>query len=506
LHIPVKHPLLYQVNTRVMLTEIGSVRGRGATLDDLPEATLDAWASDGFALIWLLGVWQTGDAGRRLARGTVARNPEWRTDLPGYAEADVVSSPFAVREYHVHQDFGGDEALARLRERLTCRGQRLILDFVANHVAPDHPWVEEHPEFFIEGSPDDLAREPRNFVRLEVAGGKRILAHGRDPFFPGWDDTLQLNLQHAGCREMLIRELLRVSGRCDGVRCDMAMLLEPEVFQRTWGPQAAPPDGSAPVTTAFWSSAIQRTRELRKDFLFMAEVYWDMEWRLQQEGFDFTYDKRLYDRLLEGTGQPVREHLRATADFQNHSARFLENHDEPRAAKVFPADRHRAAAVIAFLVPGLRFFHEGQLEGRRWHVPMQLRRRPSEAPDEGLESFYRRLLELIRRPETHQGTWRLREPSAAWEGNETWGNFVAFTWEMDGQSLLAAVNYGPTQGQCYLKLDLPATTSACILTDLMGEARYQRAGADLRERGLYLDLPAWGYHVFMVARSSTSGC
>ena len=152
-----------------------------------------------------------------------------------------------------------------------------------------------------------------------------LLAHGRDPYFAGWPDTLQLNYANPATQEAMICELRKIAGQCDGVRCDMAMLLLPEVFERTWGLRPEP----------FWPHAIERVREQVPNFRFMAEVYWDMEWTLQQQGFDYTYDKRLYDRLRDGHARPVREHFRAEPDYQEKMARFVENHDEPRAAAAF---------------------------------------------------------------------------------------------------------------------------------------------------------------------------
>jgi hypothetical protein len=234
-------------------------------------------------------------------------------------------------------------------------------------------------------------------------------------------------------------------------------------------------------------------------FLFMAEVYWDLEWTLQQQGFDFTYDKRLYDRLHAGDARPVREHLWAALDFQEHSARFLENHDEPRAAAVFGPEQARAAAVITFLTPGLRFFHEGQLEGRKVHVSMHLGRRPDEQPDHDLRAFYERLLAVLAREEVHDGSWRLCECRAAWPENPTWDRFVVMAWEgTGGGRLLAAVNYGPTRAQCWAQLPFAGLGRKVVLEDLLGEARHERDGAELGSKGLYLDLPPWGRHAFAV--------
>ena len=150
-------------------------------------------------------------------------------------------------------------------------------------------------------------------------------------------------------------------------------------------------------------------REQTPDFCFMAEVYWDLEWTLQQQGFDYTYDKRLYDRLRDRHARPVREHFRAGLDYQDKLARFLENHDEPRAAATFPPGVHEAAAVITFLSPGLRFFHQGQFEGRTKRISPHLGRGPDEPVDRSLEQFYDRLLAVLRQPAVRDGAWQLLE-------------------------------------------------------------------------------------------------
>jgi hypothetical protein len=491
---PVRYPSLYQVNTRVWLTERSRDLGRAATLDDLPDAELDRLAALGFDWIWLLSVWQTGPAGQQVSRS----NPEWRKEfqetLPDLGEEDIAGSGFAITSYTVHQALGGDAALARLREGLRQRGLRLMLDFVPNHTGLDHPWVEDHPEYYILGREQDLARAPGNYTWARRKGGDLILAHGRDPYFPGWPDTLQLNYGNPATQEAMVGELVKIAGQCDGVRCDMAMLVLPDVFERTWGMKAKP----------FWQAAVRRVRERAPDFCFMAEVYWDLEWTLQQQGFDYTYDKRLYDRLRNGHARPVREHFWAGLDYQNRMARFLENHDEPRAAAAFPAGTHEAAAVITFLSPGLRFFHLGQLLGRTKRISPHLVRGPSEPTNQELAKFYDRLLGVLRRPAVRQGEWQLLECRSAWDGNWTSDCFLAFAWQLPGEErLLVTVNYAGNQSQCYVRLPFTDLGRArWRLTDLLGDATYERDGDDLQRRGLFLDLPPWQASVFSLRREA----
>ena len=488
------YPSLFQINTRVWLTELSRVIGRPATLNDIPDAELDRVAEMGFDWVWLLSVWQTGEAGQRISRS----NPEWRREfqetLPDLREEDIPGSGFAITGYTVHRDLGGDAALDRLRERLRKRNLRLMLDFVPNHTGIDHPWVEDHPDYYIVGTERDQARAPANYVWVKRKRGDLLMAHGRDPYFPGWPDTLQLNYGNPALQHAMIEELERIAGQCDGVRCDMAMLVLPDVFERTWSIRSEP----------FWPKATQGVRARVPDFCFMAEVYWDLEWTLQQQGFDYAYDKRLYDRLREGHARPVREHLYAGLDYQNKLARFLENHDEPRAAAVFSPEVEDAAAVITFLSPGLRFFHQGQFEGRRTRISPHLSRRPDEPVNQLLEQFYDRLLAVLRRPEVRDGRWQLLDCTPAWEGNWTWDCFVAFAWQgSHGERLVVAVNYSPNQSQCYVRMPFSDLgDSQWRLENLIGDEVYDRGGTDLTSRGLYLDVPAWKAPVFAMTKRS----
>jgi hypothetical protein len=278
----------------------------------------------------------------------------------------------------------------------------------------------------------------------------------------------------------------------------------PEVFLKTWGDRALPRDGTPPADRPFWPEAIARVRQHFPDFVFLAEVYWDLEWALQQQGFDFTLDKRLYDRLRGGDAVGVRAHLGASLEFQRRCVRFLENQDEHRAAAEFAPAVHRAAAVVTFLTPGLRFFQEGQLEGRRAKANLHLCRRRQEAPDKGLAEFYERLLAVLRRPEIREGRWRLLECRPGWDGNTTYARFLAFAWDgPGGRRTLVAVNYAPARGQCFVRPDWPDLGGRrLVLRDLLGPACYERDGDDLARRGLYLDLPEWGHHVCEVAQAA----
>lgn len=473
--------MLYQINTRVGLKENW---GRKATLKDVPDEDLDRQAGMGFEWIYLLSVWQTGEAGLKASR-TI---PQWvkgfKEQLPDLEEDDICGSGFAITGYELDRSLGELWELLQFKERLNKRGMKLMLDFVPNHTAMDHPWVKDHPEYYISGTERDLESNPHNFTRLEDMPGRPVFAYGRDPYFTGWADTLQLNYGDPGLREAMLAELVKVSAFCDGLRVDMAMLITPEIFRQTWGIDIAP----------FWPDAIAMVKRIKPGFCFLAEVYWDMEWELQQQGFDYTYDKRLYDRLIDMETRPVKDHLRADMDFQRKLCRFLENHDEKRIASVLEPDIHKAAALITYLSPGLRFFHQGQIQGWKNRLSVHLCRRNMEADDPMISSYYSRLLSILKEEITGAEDWKLMEVFDKAGTNVPDPPIIAFQWRSKKSILVAAINYSP--GIAGGRLKIPGFTGEPQI--LLEDDRSQTVpGSDsnIENDQIGLVLPPWGFRI-----------
>jgi len=493
-----RHPVVYEVNTRILLQELSAAQGKAVTLTTIPDAVLDEWAGLGFDAVWMMGVWNSGKLGEDIARNHPGLQEELRKVLPDLTAEDVGASPYSVKEYKVPRSMGGLAGLRKLRSRLASRGLGLILDFVPNHTALDCPWVTSHPEYYVGGTDADLAAEPGNYFKIKAGKKTVVLAHGRDPLFPGWTDTAQMNYRHPGLRAELIETLKGIAGECDGLRCDMAMLVLEKVFARTWVDRARPARVEETIGE-FWKEAIGAVKSAHPDFLFIAEAYWNLEWELQQLGFDHTYDKTLYDRLLKEGAWAAREHLRAESAFQARSLRFIENHDEQRAARAFSSEGwHLAAATVTATTPGMFLLHDGQLEGRRAKIPVQLLRRPVEPKAEGIFGFYNRLLQIIKEPVFRRGKWTLLNVRPAWHDNATWQNVMAFWWQLEGVgSRLVVVNYAPHSGQAYVEVpgsDLGG--QVCDFKDLFSEAQYVRDKHGLMARGMYFDLVGYGFHIF----------
>ncbi|MGW2047281.1 alpha-amylase [Streptomyces sp. NPDC001858] len=479
--------VLYEINTAVWLGELSVRYGRRVTLGDVPGEAWDEIAVPGVDTVWLMGVWERSPAGLRIALRDEGLLASFRAALPDLTDADIVGSPYCVRDYVVDAALGGPDGLAAARLQLAVRGLRLILDHVPNHVAPDHPWLTAHPDRLIQGAADDLARAPGDFVEA----ADRVYARGRDPFFPPWPDVVQLNAFSAGLRAATVDTLVSIGDQADGVRCDMAMLLMNDVFAKTWGDRAGP----AP-TEDFWPYVLPRVRERHPDLLFVAEAYWDLEAALQQQGFDHCYDKRLHDRLVHENADSVRVHLGADVAYQRGLVRFLENHDEPRAAATLPGARGRAAAVTVATLPGATLWHEGQFEGRRVRPPVFLARRPPEPVDESARDFHHRLLPAA--AAVRRGEWRPLTPTG-WPDNDTCRNLLAWTWTHPDARHLVVVNHSDRPAQARLPLPWADLRGADHrLTDLLTSQSYDRAGDELADQGLFVALDAWQAHVLEV--------
>jgi hypothetical protein len=483
-------PVVYEIDTWPWLTDVSARVGRPVTLADVPAEIWDEVALPGMDAVWLMGVWERSPAGLEVAGADASLQRSFREALPDLRPGDVVGSPYCVRQYRVDDRLGGPGGLAAARRELDRRGLRLILDYVPNHVAADHPAVLEHPDWFIRGSAADQRDDPAAWLAV----ADQFFARGRDPYFPPWPDVLQLNAFAPGMRGATVGALASIAGQCDGVRCDMAMLLTNDIFARTWGRRVG-----APPAEEFWPFVFDRLRAGHPELLLIAEAYWETEWTLQQQGFDLCYDKRLYDRLVHDDADALRKHLAAGRDYQDKLIRFVENHDEPRAAATLPGGRGRAAAVVIATLPGGKLWHDGQFDGRRRHLPVFLGRRPDEPVDDDLREFGHQVVAAAEG--MCRGEWRMLDGSG-WPDNHTYHNVLAWAWHGEVPRHVVVVNFSAHPSQARIALPWPALAGRrWLLRDLLTDRAFDRTGSELAGDGLFVDLPPWGAHLLQVEPS-----
>jgi glycosidase len=485
------HPHLYEINACAWLEELSAKYGRRITLRDVPSSEWDEIARLGFDFVWLMGVWERSPIGRLFFQTDAPSFPGFDEALPGWKLSQIVGSPYSVHRYQPDPRLGSWADLDHVREQLRARRIGLILDFVANHTAPDHPWASAHPEYYIRGTQDAFRRDLSAFFLQETSGEPALLAHGRDPYFAPWRDTLQLNYFEPAARAALVAELREISKHCDGVRCDMAMLVLNGIFVRTWSSLLA---GSKTPSHEFWTEAIAA---LPPQFVWLAEVYWNCEAPIQSLGFQFTYDKGLYDALRDGQIGEIHTRLAASVVNQSRSTRFLENHDEARAAATFGPEKLEAFATLIATLPGMRFYHHGQLDGRKIHLPIPLAVAAPEKPDAATRAFYERILQLSNEPVFHSGQWKLLEISSA--GDATFQNLVAYQWLSNNARKIVIVNLAgvASQGRVRIADGISGALQYNFL-DQLHDVPYPRSGAELAASGLYVRLDPFRAHLFDV--------
>ncbi len=435
-----------------------------------------------------MGVWSRSQYGRKVSQENIGLYEEYGRSLPDWKMDDLPGSPYCIKEYSVDKRFGGNTALSVLRSELNRRGIKLILDFVPNHIALDHNWSDSHPEYLISGDEFDIVRSPREFFQTP----KGVFSKGRDPFFAPWQDVAQLNAYSSAYRKAACNDLKQIGRLCDGVRCDMAMLMLNRVFSYTWQNRA----GVVPATE-YWEDIIPTVQEIYPEIIFIAEAYWGLEWDLQQVGFDFCYDKRLYDRLIHESTEAVRQHLQADFKFQSKLLRFIENHDEARAAEILSIPRLKAASVLITTLPGACLLYEGQWIGRKTRNHVLLGRRQPESVNIEILSFYRILLPEIKKIPS-ESDWQLCSITG-WSDNQSCYNLLAYTWTEGHIKILIVVNFSefPSQGRIHIPWQIKKNGNVEFV-DLFGNEPMSRSGNELTSEGLFVDLPAWGFHFFYV--------
>ena len=482
------HPHLYEISAWPWLHRLSREASRRITLADVPAAEWDALVRYGIDIVYLMGVWKRSAIGRTLARTDLGLLPHYDRVLPGWSMDDVPGSPYSIQAYEPDERMGGWAGVDAARAALAARGVQLMLDFVPNHLGFDHAWIESDPERFVQGTLDDYRAAPELFRPVETAGGSslRFVACGRDPYLPPWRDVAQLNYFNPSTREAMAAELASIARHCDGVRCDMAMLVVNDVFARTWGDRVdllwPQPDRE------FWPDAIARV-----PLIYLAEVYWDREYQLQQQGFQYTYDKRLLDRLRHSDAAHVRGHLQAERGYSARLARFLENHDEPRSADVFDG-RLRAAATLAFTSPGLRFFFDGQFRGASVQAPVQLGRWLLEPARPEIADFYERLLGTTNDALFHAGEWTLLTVRSA--GDATHSHVVAAAWRLGDRLAVVAANLSSRESHGLVELGALPPGDGFIFEDRLTGAAYRWSAAELRD-GLYVRLNGGDAHLLI---------
>jgi len=488
-----KNPKLLEINIRLLVRRFDT-ENKHAKLSDIPATYWQQYKEYGIEIIWLMGIWKTSPILIDRCCFDDYLIQSYNRTLKDWQRKDVIGSPYAIDVYDVSPDLGTKRDLAHLKKTLNSLDIKLMLDFVPNHFSAETSLLKSNPDIFLETTQEVLESDHHTFYR-PIQQPHRIFAHGRDPFFPAWTDTVQLNYFNAQTRTFMTQTLLKIATMCDGVRCDMAMLALTNVFGNTWSGVInqylhPKPDDE------FWQTALAEVKKEFPSFIFMAEAYWNLEWDLQQLGFDFTYDKKLLDRLKDGSPKNVYDHLRADISFQMKSTRFLENHDEDRVKSSLGMEKSMAAAVIISTIPGMHFYFDGQCVGKKIKIPVQLGREPNEHENKTIKNFYDKLFRITNDSVFTNGEWELKEVFPASEKDRNSANLLAWQWVFEGKTCLVVVNYAPVTAQGRIKIQHETHSEIILLTDQLTGEEYLRSTNELLYSGLFVELSPYQSHIF----------
>ena len=484
---PCSHPHLYEINTWTWLEQLSARLKKNITVAEVPDFEWDNLANLGFDIIWLMGVWQRSPISRRMNVENPGNIPQFSLALPGWKSEDVISSPYAVAGYSPDPRIGTWNSLDVAREKLRSRGIALFLDFVGNHTALDHPWMREHSEFYVQAPQEEFQRNPSLFY-TQSTQGQRYIALAKDPYYPPWQDVAQLNHFNPGLRAAQIADLRIIASHCDGIRCDMAMLQLNDIFNANWRHLL----GDTPTPEKeFWTEAHAAVPSLT----LLAEAYWGTEQRLLDLGFSYSYDKTLYDAVRDANISQIRDRLWSNPERQSDFARFMENHDEPRRPEIFPNDRLAADGTLLATLPGMRFYHQGELEGRRIRQPISLRLAADEPPDLFSTNFFQKILRITKQDVFHEGKWNLLD--VAPEGDAPTDALLVYEWRSPKAWKIIAVNLAAytSQGRVHLG-DRVSPTQNYIFNDELNNVRYDRSGQELHGMGLFVRRDPFQAHLF----------
>jgi hypothetical protein len=485
---PGPHPHLYEINTWTWLEQLSARLKKNITLAEVPDSEWDALAAQGFHIIWLMGVWQRSPISRRMNVENPANAAQFTLALPGWKPEDVISSPYAVAGYFPDARIGTWQSLDAAREKLRNRGIALFLDFVGNHTALDHPWMREHSDYYIQASPEEFQKNPSLYFTQSTPQGPQYIALAKDPYFPPWQDVAQLNHFNPALRAAQLTDLRSIAAHCDGIRCDMAMLQLNAIFDSNWRRLLG---NTPPPEKEFWTEA----RAAVPNLILLAEAYWGTEQRLLDLGFSYSYDKTLYDAVRDINIAKIRDRLSSFPERQSDFARFMENHDEQRRAIVFPNDRLAAVGTLLSTLPGMRFYHQGELEGRRIHLPITLRAAADEPPDPFATNFFQKILRITKQDVFHEGKWS--QLDVAPEGDAPTDSLLVYEWRSPKAWKIIAVNLAAytSQGRVHLA-DRVSPTQNYIFNDELNHVPYDRTGQELHDIGLFIRRDAFQAHLF----------
>ncbi|MCP3176592.1 alpha-amylase family glycosyl hydrolase [Desulfuromonas sp. KJ2020] len=550
--------VLMAKSTYVWLDQLSRRYSRAITrLDAIPDEELDRLARWGFTSLWLIGLWERSPASRKIKQ--IRGNPEASASaysLYDYQIAADLGGDAALADLEERCRRRGIRLASDVVPNHTGLYSRWIKEHPDWFVQLDHP---PYPAYRFSGP--DLSDDGDLCLQIEDgyydhsdaavvfryedrrSGRVRFIYHGNDGTHMPWNDTAQLNYLLPQVREAMIGTILSIARRFRVIRFDAAMTLAKKHFQRLWFPQ---PGGGAGVPSRaehameraafeqafpqeFWREVVDRVAAEVPDTLLIAEAFWLMEgYFVRTLGMHRVYNSAFMNMLKREENGKYRSVIKNVLEFNpeilKRFVNFMNNPDEATAVEQFGKDdKYFGVAVLLATLPGLPMFGHGQIEGLREKYGMEYRRAYwDESPDEGfIRHHEHQIFPLLKKRYlfSESAQFRLFDFTSGGQVNE---DVLAYSNQAGSERALVVYHnrFAETGGwlQHSAARLVPGDGGEMVserltLAEVLGAGEgdrsflrfrdhhsgleYLQKSDELRQNGLYLQLPAYDYRVFL---------
>ena len=559
--------VLIAKNTYVWLDQLSKKYGYTISrLDQIPDEELDLLAHQGFTGLWFIGLWERSPASRRIKQ--LCGKPDAGASaysLYDYQIAEELGGEAALQNLKDRAWRRGIRLASDMVPNHVGIYSRWVVEhpdwFISLDYSPFPSYSFNGPNLSEDGRVG-IYLEDHYYNATDAAvvfkrvdhwtGDVKYIYHGNDGTSMPWNDTAQLNYLLPEVREAVIQTILHVARQFPIIRFDAAMTLTKRHYQRLWFPE--PGTGGAIPTRAefgltraqfdaampneFWREVVDRAAVEAPDTLLLAEAFWLMEgYFVRTLGMHRVYNSAFMNMLRDEKNAEYRLVIKNTLEFDpeilKRYVNFMNNPDERTAAEQFgKGDKYFGICTMMATLPGLPMFGHGQIEGYTEKYGMEFHRAMwNEKPDPYLmERHEREIFPLLHRRRLFAEVEHfLLYDFYASDGYVNEDVFAYSNRSGDDRALIVYHNrYAEARGWVRMSAAFSAKVNDngerqltqrslaqglglhdgdnwyTIFRDHVAGLEYIRSNRELSDRGLYVELGAYQYHVFLDFRQVES--
>jgi glycosidase len=560
--------VLMAKSTYVWLDQLSKKYVRNITrVDQIPDEELDLLARWGFTGLWLIGIWERSPASQNIKK--MCGNPEALASaysLYDYTLSNSLGGEEAFRNLKDRAWRRGIRLATDVVPNHTGIFSKWVIEHPDWFIQLDYP---PFPSYGFTGpdlSHDPrvgLYIEDGYWTRSDAAvvfkrvdkwtGTTKYIYHGNDGTSMPWNDTAQLNFLNPEVREAVLKTILSVARNFQIIRFDAAMTLTKKHYQRLWFPHPGTGGGipsraehgllkddfDKAIPNEFWRDVVDRINAEIPETLLLAEAFWLMEgYFVRTLGMHRVYNSAFMNMLKMEENDKYRSVIKNILEFNpeilKRFVNFMNNPDEETAIAQFgKGDKYFGISLMMVTMPGLPMFGHGQIEGfaekygmeysraywneeidwdlvRRHEVEifplMRKRHLFSEVENFVLYDFFR--------PDgsVNENVYAYSNMCGNERGLIVYNNKYENTNGWIKTSCAISVPKGHSGERHVVQKNLASGLAIntdgrhyYIFKDYKAGLEYIRNGKELEEKGIYVELGAFHYHIFMDFREVEDG-